>query len=589
VNARAPVKVTRGSQASFVRADAGIAAYAAAFYEQCWGIAAPSVQKDDELWFIFGPAFLRARRHFMQRLARVLVLGPLLWAQACGSRITGTDSTTQFWEICVSDSDCGALDCVCGRCTQACSGRSGCSERLGRAICIEFESDHCGGQAPQAVCKPDAVIGDAVTVEAADAGRNPEGNGATGPTNGSTGAAGPSSPSEPVGATGSTEGPIGPTGQAEPTGPSGGTGLFDTPVGCGVEDTVGLVPTFDVGEGPRALATGDFDKDGNQDLVAASYDGNAISVLFGIGDGAFAPTVYHATGAGPNSVAVCNLNDDEWLDLATANSQANTVSVLLGMDGGSFAPKVDYPAGDAPQRVLAAHLDGDGKQDVVVLNGSVALLRGNGDGTLQPMERVIDAGYLDVAAHDLNRDGATDLVLTDQYVRILLGSDEGSFSVLQSQDPDVYSASGLAVGDFNGDASLDLGLGDIGGRGPSPAFKIFPGNGDGTFDMSAGTTLGSAEYHGLSTGDLNHDDKTDIVGCQSLGLEVMLGAASIAESPKCQASVRCDTTTVTDFNADGDLDIAFTSQNGSSPFASVLLGRGDGTFQLGARAAVDNP
>ncbi len=36
-----------------------------------------------------------------------------------------------------------------------------------------------------------------------------------------------------------------------------------------------------------AVATGDFNGDGNQDFVAANYDTNSVSVFLGNGDGTF--------------------------------------------------------------------------------------------------------------------------------------------------------------------------------------------------------------------------------------------------------------------------------------------------------------
>src|SRR5437764_784479 len=69
-----------------------------------------------------------------------------------------------------------------------------------------------------------------------------------------------------------------------------------------------------------------------------------------------------------------------------ARAGASGVTVGRG-DADAFQAKSDYPAGAAPVALAVADVSGDGKPDVVTANrdaGTVSVLRGNGDGTLQP-------------------------------------------------------------------------------------------------------------------------------------------------------------------------------------------------------------
>jgi len=82
-----------------------------------------------------------------------------------------------------------------------------------------------------------------------------------------------------------------------------------------------------------AGAAGDFDRDGNADVVFASGQAEAEGVLFtllGQGDGTFSEIKPDAAvGRLPIEIAVGDFNRDGWLDVATVNAFGDSVSVLL--------------------------------------------------------------------------------------------------------------------------------------------------------------------------------------------------------------------------------------------------------------------
>jgi hypothetical protein len=61
---------------------------------------------------------------------------------------------------------------------------------------------------------------------------------------------------------------------------------------------------------------GDLNLDGKPDLAVTNNGGSTVSVLFGNGDGTFAPQVAYATGGAPYSAVIADLNGDGMPDLA---------------------------------------------------------------------------------------------------------------------------------------------------------------------------------------------------------------------------------------------------------------------------------
>jgi Bacterial Ig-like domain (group 3)/FG-GAP-like repeat len=277
-------------------------------------------------------------------------------------------------------------------------------------------------------------------------------------------------------------------------------------------------------------------------------------------------------------------------------------------------PARSYPSGGAyTDAIVLADVNGDKKPDVIVANrgdlycgiGSVSVMLGNGDGTLQPA-RSYDSGgcgATSVAVTDVNGDGKPDVLVANLFcssdpcggsVGVLLGNGDGTF-----QDVRTYSAGGdysqsIAVGDINGDGKLDLIVnnGFSGGDfGPS-VVGVLMGNGDGTFQAvqtyMTGAFEESSEANTLALEDVNNDGKLDILvalncvnGCFPTGYAgVLLGNGD----GTFQAVQIYPTGTgfpssivVGDVNGDGVLDLAVNQ--------GVLLGNGDGTFQTGIRVS----
>jgi hypothetical protein len=385
------------------------------------------------------------------------------------------------------------------------------------------------------------------------------------------------------------------------------------------------------------LAVADFNGDGKPDVLEQGT--GTLLVLLGNGDGTFQPPIITNSGAMLGAITAGDLNGDGKADVLGLFN--NNLVVYLSKGNGAFAPGVSYPVGNTsfaaaeitlgdfngdrkvdvavslagdvvvgeevvllgngdgtlqsgkistgvyyPTSVVAGDFNNDGKLDLVIAgqpscNGTctpatTSILLGNGDGTFQSPTTVFSNNGTLVTA-DLNGDGKLDLVLLNGVVEVYLGKGDGTFSNTHSYQP-LGGSPGLAVADFNLDGKLDIAAGNV-----------LLSNGDGTFKGVSGVALSLPEFGPPATvvGAFNKNGTPSVAVLSTNSMKNLYiltndetGALSLAHTYTLQQPGYGIATA--DLNGDGNLDLIVT---GVDPISqdwsySVLLGKGDGTFQL---------
>jgi hypothetical protein len=364
-------------------------------------------------------------------------------------------------------------------------------------------------------------------------------------------------------------------------------------------------PTLDNGV---SVVAGDFNHDGHVDLAfLTGFEQTEVDVLLGHGDGTFAyRTIYGSDGAngyGPGGIRAADLNKDGYLDLVTINS-SGTVSPIYGKPGGTFNAETNTPPGwNNAVSTATGDFNGDGVPDVAVLYASgidkpratVSIYAGRRDGQFKPLVTHYQTATTGtaLAAGDINRDGKLDLILFGQSASIgstyglLLGKGDGTFAPVRSLNLQPTSCCGdqIFLADVNNDHKLDIVSSD----------GVSLGNGDGTFRPFVPFATGFIFATHFTLGDFNGDGNLDLAFISDDDLAVITiypgdGKGNFSSTPSFSATLPYGDPfhtyiAVGHFTPNGALGIvAGTAEQDSSAgqfsygAISLLAGKGDGTL-----------
>jgi hypothetical protein len=190
-----------------------------------------------------------------------------------------------------------------------------------------------------------------------------------------------------------------------------------------------------------------------------------------------APTAsYHANLGG----IFADLNGDNAPEIIGLEGSSSAVGVLKNLGNGTYGSATYYPVNGQLIDLAVGDFNGDGKLDVAVAigafnapNGRVAVLRGNGDGTLQlPVYHNVAISPNSMAVADFNNDNKPDIAVIGNTNNngtntvAILTNTGASFTEHSFRATTYFTANGygtnadfvqyLVAGDFNGDGRIDL-------------------------------------------------------------------------------------------------------------------------------------
>lgn len=273
---------------------------------------------------------------------------------------------------------------------------------------------------------------------------------------------------------------------------------------------------------PVALAVGDFNGDGKEDLVVVEYGGTgeaAIAILLGDGTGKFHQSASYPSGVETTGAAVADFDGDGHIGVAVANNAGN-VMVFPGTGKGTLKkPSIYKLPGTNPYAIAAGDLNGDSHPDLAVaeaIGGSVAVLLNDGTGKfLKPVTYNAGGGeVVDVKIADLRHDGRNDMVVANgsRGMVVLLNNGNGTFGKPAiyppcASEPPCEAPQAVVVADFNLDGHLDAAV----ATNIDDAYFYY-GKGDGTFGKAIHLkdTIHYKGGYSIAAGDFNNDGVPDL-------------------------------------------------------------------------------
>ncbi len=405
---------------------------------------------------------------------------------------------------------------------------------------------------------------------------------------------------------------------------------------------VTLTATVTVGSSPVTVGTVTF-KSGTQVLgtvqvvgtVASGFTLGTATLKLGFAPGTYSVTAYYnsntqfqgsqsgpqpltVTGTEPSITTLMAAPDGSNYDftatvfglgLAVPDPPTGTVSlteVSTGVNLGNIAltgpamstfqlPAQSFPAGSRPIAIAIGDFNGDGCPDLAVADQSVStplpsvvsILLGEFDAVhqtctgmfLPPVPYQVGEFPEAIAVGDFDGDGTLDLAVSchnTNSIAVLYGKGDGTFTEPAQLISLPSSPFGIAVGDFNGGGFPDLAVTDDAGQA-----SIYINDGHGNFQPLSPTYSVGASPTGIALGYFNNDGILDMAvsASQSNQVTVLIGNGdgTFTTTTPYNVGTEHESIVAGHFEGDACLDLAVTNYQDAS--VEILQGNCDGTFQ----------
>lgn len=322
-----------------------------------------------------------------------------------------------------------------------------------------------------------------------------------------------------------------------------------------------------------------------------------------LGSFASAQVCFEAThvvtvGTQPTAQALADFNGDGVVDLALLEPQVSAVAVHLGRSDSSFAPAVRYPVPVSSSQLAAADIDQDGALDLVMVGSfvNVCVVRNLGGATFAPPVQFgtgLSGLYMLTALSvvDFDNDGDPDLALartldfgsTGVSTEVgIMDNQGGAFPVAPQWVSTGPQGRGprIVAFDVDADGDRDLGVATTQPSGDASA-RLFVNQG-GVLLAAQLLQAPPGSAASILSADYDADGFADLAIATPTSVSILrnLGNSTFAPPIPTPASTQLFNAASGDLDSDGDADIVSIQVSSNAPAVVVYRNQGSLLFAL---------
>ena len=359
------------------------------------------------------------------------------------------------------------------------------------------------------------------------------------------------------------------------------------------QTSISLTGVWSNGYGAKASAWGDYDNDGDLDIIitGSQSSGSYVSIIYrNDGNNTFTEQIsISLTGVVESAVDWGDYDNDGDLDLLLAGAvgPGSGVSKIYRNGGdGTFTEQGIALTGVGDNTPCWADYDNDGNLDILIVGGDgsghvAKIYRNNADNTFTEQTSILLTGLASGAVcwGDYDNDGDLDLLHTGwdgsmNVSKIYKNNADNTFSEQTSILLTAVQYSSAAWGDYDNDGFLDILL--TGYTGSNNVSEIYRNNGDNTFTEQTSISLHAVSQGSSAWGDYNNDGFLDIILTGSDGTNPITkiyrnnADNTFTEISTSLTPVHSSSAAWGDYDNDGDLDILLTGWDGAGPVSKIF-------------------
>lgn len=315
-------------------------------------------------------------------------------------------------------------------------------------------------------------------------------------------------------------------------------------------------------------AAADLDRDGDMDLLSATFDGDGtIAWHENTSNENFIRHIITTAATEATCVIPCDMNGDGYLDVVCSSLGNSTIAWFENDGQQQFSRHVVSTSASRVSNIFVADLDGDDDPDIVSTtkgDNAVAWYQNDGLAFTKHVITTSVSAPCSVSVADLDRDGDLDVIVasfSDNTVS-WYANDGSEIFTKRIIATNAGGVRGMFVADLDGDGDQDIVASCLN----SNKIAWYENDGGGTFtDHNINSVAPQASA--VSVADMDGDGDLDVLGGSrgdtTLAWFENIGTHSFPEHIITTSNIQARGVIAADVDGDGDLDVVSATKYGS--------------------------